>query len=98
MDTIDQPPSTASDCPVTARDSSDRKKIAALATSSGSSIEPASGCFLVAYSRMCGSDAARAAIGVAVSDGATRFTRMRSAMYVAAIVVISAVNAPFAAA
>ncbi len=41
----DQPPSTLSIWPVTARDSSDRKKTAAFATSSGSSISPASGCF-----------------------------------------------------
>ena len=45
-----------------------------------------------------GSSAARRAMGVAVSDGATRLTRIRSGRYVAAMVVISAVSAPFAAA
>ena len=43
-DAIDQPPSTFSSWPVTARDSSDRKYTAAWATSSGSISSPASGC------------------------------------------------------
>ena len=43
----------------------------------GRASRPASGCLRDAYSRMCSSLAARVAIGVRVSDGATRFTRIR---------------------
>jgi hypothetical protein len=48
--------------------------------------------------RIRSSPAARAAIGVRVTDGATAFTRIRSPTYVAAIAVVSALIAPFAAA
>src|SRR5919112_6181946 len=64
----------------------------------GSIISPASGCLRAAYARIAGSFDARVAIGVSVRPGATTLTRMRSARYAAAIVVIRAVSAPFAAA